>query len=294
MDGETQLVGILGHGIEYTMSPAIHNAAFRKLGMNWAYVPLRVSLQQLEPALRGLCALGFRGCNVTIPYKMEVVRYLDGLREPAGRLGAVNTVICGDGGMVGYNTDVEGFRSFLADTDARVEGSTVLLIGAGGASRAVALALVEEGAARIFVMNRTGERAEELAALLKTVNPATEISVRTFDLEGSRVLEESDVVVNCTPLAGSDADETAPRLQRLYCWQMGNRPQVCRRDLGLLEKGERPGSENGRRRGHVAAPGRRFLQVVDRTGGSAARDAARRTAHRGPRNVTGVFRYAET
>jgi shikimate dehydrogenase len=206
MDGETQLVGILGHGIEYTMSPAIHNAAFRKLGMNWAYVPLRVSLHQLEPALRGLCALGFKGCNVTIPYKMEVVRYLDGLSEPAGRLGAVNTVICGDGGMVGYNTDVEGFRSFLADKDVRVEGTTILLIGAGGASRAVALALAEEGAARIFVMNRTMRKAEELAALLKTLNLVTEISVRTFDLEGSRVLEESDVVVNCTPLAGSDAD----------------------------------------------------------------------------------------
>ena len=205
MDGETQLVGILGHGIEYTMSPAIHNAAFRKLGMNWAYVPLRVSPHQLEPALQGLCALGFKGCNVTIPYKMEVLRYLDELREPAGMLGAVNTVVCIDGGMVGCNTDVEGFRSFLADAGVRVEGSTILLIGAGGAARAVAFALAEEEAARIFVMNRTRERAEELAALLKTVNPVTEISVRKFDLEGSRVLEESEVVVNCTPLAGSDA-----------------------------------------------------------------------------------------
>jgi shikimate dehydrogenase len=206
MDGETQLVGILGHGIEYSMSPAIHNAAFRKLDLNWAYVPLRVSPQHLEPALRGLCALGFKGCNVTIPYKMEVVRYLDELREPAGRLGAVNTVICDCGGMVGCNTDVEGFRSFLADVGVRVEGSRVLLIGAGGASRAVALALAEEGAASIFVLNRTSERAHELAALLKTVNPATEISVRTFDLEGSRVLEECEVVVNCTPLADSDTD----------------------------------------------------------------------------------------
>jgi shikimate dehydrogenase len=108
--------------------------------------------------------------------------------------------------MVGYNTDVEGFRSFLADAGIYAEGGSVLLIGAGGASRAVALAFAEEGVSRIFVMNRNSERASTLAALLKTAYPATEISVRTFDLEGSRVLEECGVAVNCTPLTGSDEE----------------------------------------------------------------------------------------
>ena len=207
IDGETQMVGIVGHGIEYTLSPAIHNAAFRGLGMNWLYVPLRVSPGALEPAVQGLRALGFRGFNVTIPHKVEAARHLDGLRGAAEILETVNTVVSDGGLLLGYNTDVEGFRSFLVEAGVKTAGSTVMLVGAGGASRAVALALAEEGASRIFVMNRTQDRAEELAALLKRATPMTEISIRTFDLEGSRVLRECDIVVNCTPLANYERSE---------------------------------------------------------------------------------------
>lgn len=201
INGETQLVGIVGYDIAYTLSPALHNAAFSTLGMNWVYVPLRVSRQELGTALRGVCAAGFRGFNVTIPHKVEAVSFVDELIEPSGILGAVNTVVCAGGAMIGHNTDVEGFRSFLGEAGVPVAGSSVLLIGAGGAARAVALALAGEGAARIFVMNRSRERAAELAGLLKRATPATEISVRAFDLEGSQVLRECDVAVNCTPLA---------------------------------------------------------------------------------------------
>lgn len=207
IDGETQMVGIVGHGIEYTLSPAMHNAAFRGLGMNWLYVPLRVYPGALEPAVQGLRALGFRGFNVTIPHKVEAARYLDGLRGAAEILQTVNTVVSDGGLLLGYNTDVEGFRSFLVEAGVKTAGSTVMLIGAGGAARAVALALAEEGASRIFVMNRTQDRAEELAALLKRATPMTEISIRTFDLEGSRVLSECDIVINCTPLANYERGE---------------------------------------------------------------------------------------
>jgi shikimate dehydrogenase len=207
IDGRTQLVGIVGYDIAYTLSPAIHNAAFSSLGMNWAYVPLRVPSGELGSAVRGLCAAGFRGFNVTIPHKLEAVSYMDELREPAGLLEAVNTVVCDGGVIVGHNTDVEGFRAFLEEASVEAGGSSVLLVGAGGASRAVALALAEEGAARIFVMNRTPRKSAELLALLKRATPATEISVRTFDLEGSQVLGECDIVVNCTPLAGPETDQ---------------------------------------------------------------------------------------
>ncbi|RJP30337.1 MAG: shikimate dehydrogenase [Actinobacteria bacterium] len=207
IDGKTQMVGIVGHGIAYTLSPAIHNAAFSDLEMNWIYVPLRVVPGALEPALLGLRVLGFRGCNVTIPHKLEAARCVDELRGAAGILKSVNTVVHDEGRLVGCNTDVEGFRAFLAEAGVRAAGSTTLLIGAGGAARAVALALAEEGAARIFVMNRSRERAAELEVLLKRVIPATEISLRTYDLEGSRVLGECDMVVNCTPLASRAGSE---------------------------------------------------------------------------------------
>jgi shikimate dehydrogenase len=207
ISGETQIVGIVGHSIDYTLSPAIHNAAFNSLEMNWLYVPLRVSPGGLKHAMLGLRALGFKGCNVTIPHKVETAGYMDELRGPAAVLASVNTVVCSDSLLIGYNTDVEGFRSFLGEAGARSSGASVLLIGAGGASRAVALALAEEGAARIFVMNRSQENALELADLLKRVTPATEISLRTFDFEGSRVLGECEMVINCTPLTGSEGSE---------------------------------------------------------------------------------------
>lgn len=207
IDGETQLVGIVGYGIAYTMSPAIHNAAFSSLGMNWVYVPLRVSPEDLGLALHGLCASGFRGFNVTVPHKVEAVRHMDTLDAPANLLEAVNTVVCEGGAMIAHNTDVEGFKSFLAEAGVPAAASSILLVGAGGAARAVALALAGEGAARIFVMNRSTQKAAELVDLLKRASPTTEISVRGFDLEGSRVLRECDIVVNCTPLASEEAGQ---------------------------------------------------------------------------------------
>lgn len=207
IDGKTQMVGIVGHGIDYTLSPAIHNAAFESLGMNWLYVPLHVSPGDLRAGVLGLRALGFRGCNVTIPHKVEAASYLDGLDGAARELESVNTVVSDDGLLIGHNTDVEGFQAFLREEGVKAVGSSVLIIGAGGAARAVALALAEEDASRIFVMNRSRQRALELEVLLKRATPATEISLRTFDLEGSSILRECDVVVNCTPLSGSGASE---------------------------------------------------------------------------------------
>jgi shikimate dehydrogenase len=201
--GDTELVGVVGYPIRYTLSPALHNAAFSRMGMNWIYLPLRVPPGDLEAAMDGLRALGFKGYNVTIPYKMEAVRFVDGLRGDAELLEAVNTVLIEDGHSYGHNTDMDGFRAFMREAGMEAAGSTVLLIGAGGASRAVAMALAAEGAARIYIMNRTAEKTRALADLLKRATSATEISVRTFDLEGSRVMGECDIVVNCTPLTGS-------------------------------------------------------------------------------------------
>jgi len=207
IDGNTQLVGIIGHGISYTLSPALHNAAFRALAMNWVYVPLRVRPGHVHAALRGLPALDFRGANVTVPHKVEAARMADELRGEAAALGAANTLVVEDGRLVGYNTDPAGFQGLLREAGVDVTGVTVGLLGAGGAARSVVLALAREGARTVYVLNRTESRALELRERLKGVVASTEIRVGKLDKEGAKVLGDCQLVVNCTPLSGDEGEE---------------------------------------------------------------------------------------
>ncbi len=256
IDGNTELVGIIGYPIGYTLSPAMHNAAFRARGMNWLYVPLRVPPGKLGQALAGLRALGFRGANITIPHKLEAAGLLDALRGESGLLRAVNTVIVEDGGMIGCNTDVEGFFRFLEEEGIDARGSSCLLIGAGGASRAVALALAGSGAAVLHVMNRTPRKAEELRELLKRASPMSEISIRTFDREGARVLGECDIIVNCTPLAEDDAAELPLDYGLFASGQMAVDLKYSRRRSAFLEEARSRGARTANGEGmlvHQAA-----------------------------------------
>ena len=207
IDGGTELVGIIGYPIHYTLSPIMHNAAFRALRMNWLYLPLRVPPGKVASALDGLRSLGFRGANVTIPHKVEVAGFLDDLQGEAALLGAVNTVVKEGEILVGYNTDVAGLITSLHESKIEVAGTPALVIGAGGAARAVALALLREGVSRIYIMNRTAGRARELTDALKRETSHSDISERAFNYEGSKVLKECGLVVNCTPLAVDDESE---------------------------------------------------------------------------------------
>jgi shikimate dehydrogenase len=207
VNGTTELVGIIGYPIDYTLSPTIHNAAFRAMQMNWLYIPLRVPPGRAREALGGLRALGFKGANVTIPHKVESANYVDEMEGDAALLGAINTISLRDGLLVGHNTDTEGFAEFLSEMGIKVRGASTLLIGAGGASRAVGLVMAREGASRIFVMNRTPEKTRELMELLKRRNFASEIFERTFDFHGADVIRECEVIVNCTPLANQSKEE---------------------------------------------------------------------------------------
>ncbi|OFW65832.1 MAG: hypothetical protein A2V52_03150, partial [Actinobacteria bacterium RBG_19FT_COMBO_54_7] len=200
------MVGIIGYPIDYTLSPAIHNAAFCSLEMNWLYIPMRVIPNQLESALAGFRALGFRGANVTIPHKMAASDLVDELRGDAQLLQAVNNISCVDGALLGFNTDSKGFEAFMLEAGIDVENRLVTVLGAGGAARGVVLAVARQGAARVFVMNRTSDRTLELKALLKRAICDSEISERTFDNEGARVINESDLIINCTPLGKRHED----------------------------------------------------------------------------------------
>lgn len=168
INGETKVVGIFGDPVSHSLSPAMHNAAFREAGLNFCYLPFQVSREKIGPALKAVVSLGLQGVNITAPHKEAAKQYLDKLAPEADFLGAVNTVKNTAGRLYGYNTDVAGFLYLLAENfggDTFV-GQKACLWGAGGAARAVALALSRAGVRQLVIINRTVARARILAELL--------------------------------------------------------------------------------------------------------------------------------
>jgi shikimate dehydrogenase len=191
--------------MERTLSPVIHNAAFRAAGLDWHYLAWRVPPEDLAAAVGGLRALGATGANVTMPHKEAIVSLLDDLSGDASELGAVNTLQRVGDKLVGHNTDVDGFREFLSgDAGISVERRSALVLGAGGAARAVVKTFDELGAARIGVCARRVEAAGDVAGLARKA-PAEAISWTAVDREVTR----ADVVVNATPL-GTHGESLAP------------------------------------------------------------------------------------
>lgn len=227
IDGATILTGLVGSGISSSPSPAMFNAAYRELGINWAYLPLRVSPGRLEEALRGLRAADFAGVNVTIPHKVEAAGMADALRGEAGTLHSVNTLCFEESGTFGYNTDVAGLERSLREAGVDATGQ-VMIIGAGGAARAAAMALARMGATALHVFNRSRERAEEFGRLVKHEGIFDEVYVEEYSENGARVLAECSCVVNSTPLARDVPGE-------LPVDYGGFRPGQAAVDLGYLE-----------------------------------------------------------
>jgi shikimate dehydrogenase len=218
LDGQTRLVGIIGWPVSHSLSPRMHNAAFRALGLNYAYVPLPVAPDRLKDAVRGLVGLGFAGANVTVPYKGAVLRFLDELSPVASAVGAVNTlVVKPEGGILGDNTDVYGFMAALQETGWLAEesmGLRALVVGAGGAARAVAYALRQNGV-QVWVANRSLDKALELcktlsAAMESPDQPAgTGLSAHRFPEDLGVLAPAADLIVNATSL-GLHAGDALP------------------------------------------------------------------------------------
>jgi len=189
-------VGVIGWPVVHSLSPAIHNAAFADLGMRWTYVPLPVEPGRLPAALDGLLALGFAGANVTMPHKSEAAGLCDVLSEDATRLGAANTLVVEGAELHGHNTDTPGFDRFLRrDAGFDPEGRTALVFGAGGAARAVTLALASAGLASLVVALRDPSKDGELRRALEGFPTA----VRTIRASDAPEVA-ADLVVNATPL----------------------------------------------------------------------------------------------
>ncbi len=162
--GGTRVYGLLGQPVAHSLSPAMHNAAFRALGLDSVYVAFPVAPEQIETAISGLAAAGVAGFNLTVPHKSAILPLLTDITPEARAVGAVNTVRCEDGKLHGTNTDGTGFLLALEhDLGIHPSGKTVLLLGAGGAGRAIAFSLLASDVERLIIANRTVERAQVLA-----------------------------------------------------------------------------------------------------------------------------------
>ena len=184
INGYTRTCGVFGNPVEHTMSPAIHNFLAEQTGQNLAYVPFHVETGQLEAAVKGAFALNLLGVNVTVPYKSDVIPYLKDVDCLAAQIGAVNTLVRVEGGFKGYNTDMPGlYRAMCAD-GVTIEGEKVLILGAGGVARAVAMLLAQKKAKEIILLNRTVEKAQAIADELNEAakgSVARAISIADFD-----------------------------------------------------------------------------------------------------------------
>jgi shikimate dehydrogenase len=194
INATTKVVGVIGYPISHSLSPQMHNAAFAHLGLNYIYVAWEVAPQNLKLAMDGVRGLGIVGLNVTIPHKEKVGEFLDALSEEAEMVGAVNTVQNLKGKLIGYNTDVEGFKRALG---VDVRGKRAVLLGAGGAGRAVAYALVSSGASCI-ILNRTEERARELAEKYKNLGAIEGRALTPSNLK--EAMKGADILINATSL----------------------------------------------------------------------------------------------
>jgi shikimate dehydrogenase len=198
--GTTRLAGIMGWPVAHSRSPALHNFWLDEHGIDGAYVPLPVRPEQLEQALSALPVLGFRGCNLTIPHKQAALSLVDRVEPLARRIGAMNTVIVAtDGSLEGRNTDVYGFRENLRDNaaDWQPNAGPAVVLGAGGAARAVVAALSEMGVREFRLVNRTLARAERIAEDLAA--PAARISVHPWQARDA-ALKDAGLLVNATSL----------------------------------------------------------------------------------------------
>lgn len=214
ISGKTQLVGLIGWPTSHSVSPAMHNAAFAELGLEWCYVPLPVPTEPVErigEAVLGLRALGLRGANVTVPHKQAVIPYLDRLSPAAQAIGAVNTIrVEPDGSLFGDNTDARGFVADLRDHGVDPAGQRVLVLGAGGSARAVVYGLAAAGAQRIAICNRSVDRAQVLAGEMQPHFAECSITAHSLADAVADLALTTDLIVNTTSLGMTPNVDTTP------------------------------------------------------------------------------------
>ena len=206
IDGSTTIVGVFGAPITHTASPAMHNAAFEALEMNWVYLAFPVDPQHLRTALHGARDMGMVGINLTVPHKVLALDCLDEIDAEAAKLGAVNTVAIEKGKVRGFNTDGYGFlKAVKEEFNLSIRGKRVLVLGAGGAGRSIAVKCAMEGAAKVIVANRTPAKIEPVAREIRNTKSEF-LSLALTTSEIGKVIDEVDLMVNATSVGLKDGD----------------------------------------------------------------------------------------
>ncbi|MCS7095488.1 MAG: shikimate dehydrogenase [Nitrososphaerota archaeon] len=195
--GTTKVFCVIGDPIEHSLSPAMHNAAFRHLGLDAVFVAFRVDRKNLEHAVKGIRSLGIAGVNVTMPHKTAIISYLDELNKEAEFVGAVNTVLNAEGKLVGFNTDGIGAVRALKESGLTLKGKKIVLIGAGGAGKAIAFQLAQE-ACELRILNRDGEKAKQLAAKLERKFNTKILGNSLSQATLKECIKDADVLINAT------------------------------------------------------------------------------------------------
>lgn len=206
--GKTKNLGVIGNPIAHSFSPSMQNAALQEAQLDYAYIAMPVKEQDLAAAVQGLKAFNFRGINVTIPHKQAIMEHLDEINEDARIIGAVNTVVNDEGHLTGYNTDVTGFIGALKDKGFMPEGKSAVMLGAGGAARAVVWGLVKEKVESLAIGVRNVPKVQPLVEYFKDY-----IDIKLYNWEDESFKEElksADLLINTTPLGMVPNIDTMP------------------------------------------------------------------------------------
>jgi len=208
--GTTKIIGVFGYPVKHSLSPVFQNAAFEYLGLDYIYIPVEVSPENLGKAIEGIKALNFVGVNLTIPHKKAVIQYIDEIDEKARIIESVNTLVNKDGWLKGYSTDGYGFiRSLKEEKGIDISGKNVFILGAGGSAYAITGASIKEGVSKIYICNRTGEKAELLKNTLSKRLQFQNILVVPFEERNDKKYwKDIDLIVNTTSVGMKEGESS--------------------------------------------------------------------------------------
>lgn len=207
IDARTQFCGVIGNPVGHSLSPAIHNAAFRTLELNFVYLAWQV--EAIGDAIKGLRALGnFRGASVTIPHKVAAIPFLDRVETTAQRIGAINTIVAEKGELMGHNTDATGALRALREGGVDLQGRRIVVLGSGGAARAIAFALAaESGAEKLILLGIEDVERTRLAEDIRSTAAVTVEDAYLDEVALRQVLPAAHVLIHCTPVGMSPKAE---------------------------------------------------------------------------------------